>query len=305
MNLILTKSIPDFKWQMAQKGMKNINWISKFETSEFFDEFESITLFSEPKIYIIEKLDWVKNAKLTKKEEQQWISFFERNKDSENKLIILSDKVSAKKGFKPLEYLNISTMPEINTSFIRNYVSSYLDKYEKTIELRAIETLIKRSLNSIEIIQKEIEKLSSLDAINITDKHIQHYTFDYSEDNVFQLVEAILKKNKKKALEIYENLSSQAFHDVALLNIIQTQCINTRNIIMNNPRFNQENGVNNYRDKILRRENYDLKHIQGIIDMSNLLDLWSKKGLIPNWFLIEPIIFNLKEVYVNDKIRII
>ena len=118
-----------------------------------------------------------------------------------------------KENWKVLEFKKLDELGK------RSYVSEQLQKYHIQIDDGGFQELLRRLPLDMESIQRELEKLS-LYGECITKTVVSHLVTRPLEDNVFELVHAVVEKDKRKAFQIWKDLcvvNTDAIYLVALL----------------------------------------------------------------------------------------
>ena len=128
------------------------------------------------------------------------------NPNSNNILIISCSNADSKKNIvKLLKEKAICEEININLS---NYVKEKCLGYK--ISSNTIEYLINSVGNDIDRLTNELDKLLDLknDEKEITNSDIDLIVIKKIDNNIFDLIDAIISKNKEKALKIYQNMTN-------------------------------------------------------------------------------------------------
>ncbi len=196
---------------ISKNNIEEIN-ISKYDLeinnlNEILDDANTVSLFSNNKLIIVEnayifsrtqnkKIDNVEILESYLKNSSDTIIIFINNNekiDSVKKIVKLIKEKGVIKEFNPLK--NIS-----------GTVKSMFDDYK--ISDSAINLLIDRVGNNLELIYQEVEKLKiyKIDDKIITNKDIEDVVVENINIDIFKFVDDIINKNKKDAIKTYKEL---------------------------------------------------------------------------------------------------
>ena len=196
---------------ISKNNIEEIN-ISKYDLeinslNEILDDANTVSLFSNNKLIIVEnayifsrtqnkKIDNVEILESYLKNSSDTIIIFINNNekiDIVKKIVKLIKEKGVIKEFNPLK--NIS-----------GTVKSMFDDYK--ISDSAINLLIDRVGNSLELIYQEVEKLKiyKIDDKMITKQDILDLTTEVIDIDIFKFIDDIINKNKKDAIKTYKEL---------------------------------------------------------------------------------------------------
>lgn len=127
-----------------------------------------------------------------------------QNPNPDNVLVLVTNKLDERKKLVKL-IKQVAIIPNVEID-MRTFLRNHLEDYK--MENMEIEYLIARCLNHYEKIERELEKLKlyCYDKKEITKSDIDLVVEKSIDDNIFDLVDAITKKEKSVALEIYQEL---------------------------------------------------------------------------------------------------
>ena len=191
-------------------GIEEIN-ISKYDLetntiNEILEDANTISLFSSNKLIIVDNAfifsrttKKVENIELLEEyltnKNDTIIIFIDNNEklDSVKKIVKLIKNNGIIKEFNPLKNINSS-------------VKTMFDDYK--ISNDAINLLINRVGNNLEIIYQEIEKLKiyKINDKTITTKDIEDICIENINIDIFKFVDDIINRNKKNAIKTYKEL---------------------------------------------------------------------------------------------------
>ena len=172
-------------------------------------ELKAVNLFSEDKIVVLYDID-----KLIKDEDL--IKYIEHS-NSNNILILVSQSEidNRKKLYKMLKQK--SKIINFNEFNIEEYIRNNFNDYK--ISNKTINILIDYCNSDYERIKNEIEKLKMYKANEkeINDEDIEALVVKSLNTNIFNLIDALNRKNKKNAIEIARELTSHSEDDIKIL----------------------------------------------------------------------------------------
>ena len=174
--------------------------------ANIIEELDTYSLLSNQKVVIGFNANFLSSTKNNKSSIDQDTTELEKylNNPSDNILILVCEKVDNKKKITKLvlEKSNcINTDIKIEDIIKRNAKGYKIDNY-------TINYLINYCNNDNNKILNELEKLKSykLKEKEITKEDIDNIVMKSFSDNVFSLIDAFSKRNKKKAYSLYQDL---------------------------------------------------------------------------------------------------
>lgn len=206
---------------------------------------------------------------------------------NETVYFITSAKISSSKEIK--EFLkNVQTInvDGINQSNIIYYIENKLKELDVSINNELIQKISSKLICDANIINLELNKLTNL--INIDEFIIDKLICDWQSSNVFDLVNLIIKKDKKNILKLYDSLIRQNYDEYALIQILASQLMKLviqKYLIQMNYSSNQISEtlqMNQFvviKNSILLK-NVDLDELNRICDDLYQLDIKIKLSLI-------------------------
>ena len=134
--------------------------------------------------------------------------------DERKKLVKLIKSKSVVKEFKILDDKNI-----------REYISNYFKELDFKIDSMSINEITNRLSGNTKVIDSELEKLYlyKLNEKNINIDDVKNVVTVYNENEVFKLVDAVVKKDKKKIFDIYKNLLINKEEPIMILTLLANQ----------------------------------------------------------------------------------
>ncbi len=164
----------------------------------------------------------------------------------------------------------------------------------------ALEELLSRLGQDMYEISNEVDKLSTFsNKIHLED--IKALTPRKLEDNIFDMIDALFKKNTNKAFMIYNDLKSLGTEAITIISIVSTQVRFLYQIlVLSNKGYSESNianelSVHPYRvkmglDKVRRYSDYEL---EDLLDKLSKLDIQIKTGDIDRFVGLELFILSM------------
>lgn len=206
-NYLINKEIQDI---ITQNNIDNLN-ISKYNLensslNHIINDASSMSLFSEKKLIIVDNA-YIFTASTNKNVEQN-IDELEKylNNLNENTILLFivnNDKLDERKKITKLAK-KVGCIKDFNTSDTVTTVKGFLNDYSMSNDL--IKYLVDRVGDDLTLLFNEINKIKTYKDTdkNITKDDIDLLTSKSFEENNFKLIDFIIKKNKIKAIELYE-----------------------------------------------------------------------------------------------------
>lgn len=205
------------------KSGLNLKYLNLNEKSfeDFKDEFQSISMFAEKKLIILEeaftnqnfKENFLKNSK--KFVDSRDIVLFHETKETprSDSLFKFLKKYTKSQEFELLEGENL-----------KNWAKKEIENYKVKIHLIALEKLIDYVGNDLWQMANEIRKLVSYkENKKIEVKDIELLVKPKIEPEIFKTIDAIASKNKKQALELIHKHLEKGDNPLYLLSMINFQ----------------------------------------------------------------------------------
>ena len=267
------------------------------DVDAFFNNINSMSLFGNKKISII------KNFSRLSSSHQKLLDNFFKQANSDNTLVFVLDDFMIKNKFSKKiseECIVVDTRTPFNKIKIKEWVRYYYNKENISIDDMSLDYLIDNYSDDIMNIINEIEKKYLICKTN--DIKINEISSDYDSKHikVWNLLDALGKKQINKSVEYYNNLYNNG---VSLVPII----INLYNFYFqlfsknNTPRgYNPLNktiqsGMSGYRNK------YKTDEVLNILLVLRDLDVLIKSSSINEKFLFSSIIIKICKNLFNEK----
>ncbi len=205
----------------------------------------------------------------------------------------------------------VVSFPEMDANTLRSWVLKQARKLNCEMDEAAADALIMNAGTNLQHLVQELEKLSLYagEERMITSGMIEQLTARTVEQNIFLLVDEIVKQNVSRALSIFRELLSRREEPIKILMLIARQF----RIIMQvkelssmgytNRQIAGQIGQHPYAVKVAsdQAKNYSIKQLQWMIDKLAETDYQMKTGRIDKILAIELAVLEL--VHMHDSFR--
>ena len=207
---------------VTEEDTMNCNLFSgkEINENEVIDLAETMPFFAERRVLIIENSGWFKSGndkivELVKKLSSTTILLFvEEEVDKRGKLF----KAVSAKGYAALCVMQ-------DEATLKKWIMGLLKKENKLITSDALDCLLDRTGTNMENIKRELEKLICYKYYDegITVEDVEQLCVIQIQNQIFDMVEAVARKNQKQALDLYYNLIALKEAPVKILALIARQ----------------------------------------------------------------------------------
>ncbi len=279
-------------YRFPLEKIEDIDLISK----EFFLD----SIFNEKKIFIIREPFFLKEKEKIKKLD---LFFKKINLIKTDNLILFYtfDKKSNLKYDELKKFENIKINSPINRD-LKKYIINFLNENKIKFNLKIPDEIIRRSNKNFDIISYELEKIKILNIKELNLDFIKKNQYDVKGENIFLLTSSIIEKNYKKINQIIDNLKSQSFSPILILELIVNELALILQIKFTNENFkkgnlkNNELGLNSFRlmNIELNAKKINLNEIKNVFyDLFELLTKFKTKKITNEYEIIKNKIFCL------------
>ena len=265
--------------------------IVKYDLSETYledviEELNTYGLFTDNKIVVVDANSVLstdkKKSDLT--QDESLLEKYIDNPNELNSLVLITQNIDERKKINKLLKKKCTVIDKKIS--IEDKIKNMIDGYKMTTF--TINYLIECLNNDNERILNELEKLKlyKLDDKTITKEDIDEVVIKELNDDVFTLINSILKKDISKSFEIYESLLSRGeeMTKIVITVLDQFRLIYKTKILMND-RLNKEEitsmfNIHPYRVKLAMEYSYNftLDELKNIIRELGLIDINIKTG---------------------------
>ncbi len=193
--------------EILKKNNLDINYLITYDMEEVnisdaIIDLDTYSLFNEQKIVLCKNCTFLGTSKSEIEHNIDLLEKYLNNPNPNNYLIISVDKADGKK--------NIVKLIKEKCQIINNDIDlvSYVNKKCQNIKIDnlTINYFLSNMGNDISRINNELDKLIEFCNSKITKDDIDLITIKKIDANIFNLIDAIIKKDKKKSLLIYQEL---------------------------------------------------------------------------------------------------
>lgn len=189
------------------------------------------------------------------------------------------------------EYTTLVESNVLKEEEFSEFVKKRLDEISYTYTVDAIEEVVKRSNSDYFLLNNNLDKLICYraDSKNISIKDVETLTLKNTDDNVFDLIKELIKKNKSKTYDIYLSLKKNNVEDNIILSSLIykfREMLITKKLSNNKTSYEDMakilNIANPNRMYYLVKDikNIDLKEIESKLNELLDIDYKSKIGLL-------------------------
>ena len=170
------------------------------------EDLDTLNFFTSGKIVVCENSYFLNSEKVktTLEQDTKVLESYLKNPSLDNILILTTSKLDERKSLvKLLKGVAKVIEPTIDPITL---IDENLEDFKMSIDTKRY--LIDKVLSNPERIFRELDKLKlyAFDKKEITKEMIDNLVHKEMDDNIFHLIDAILKKDKKEAFQIYEDM---------------------------------------------------------------------------------------------------
>lgn len=265
------------------------------------EELNTYGLFTDNKVVIAYSCEFLtgSNKKNQLPQDEKLLEDYINNPNPLNILIIICDKLDERKKINKL-LKEKCTVIESNLS-IEDKIKKELEDYK--MDFKTINYLIGYLNNDNQRIITELRKLKmyKYDEKVITIPDIDEIVLKEFDDNVFSLIDSIVKKNIKKSFEIYEELTSRGedINKIVIMTTDQFRLIYKVKLLINEGKskdmITSILKIHPYRVKLAMEASYNFTNMELIryIKALGQIDINTKMGVSPNNYGFDLFLLNL------------
>lgn len=289
LNATINKIVQETLKEKNEFNFVSLDFLSS-SLEDILENLQSSSLFDGKKIIVVKNPYFFVDTKI-KLPFNNDLSLFENylyNPNENCEFIVICPK----KYYNPKNkyFTIIQSIGEVNNLLIENledrkaYALELLKQANLEIENKALDLLVSRCLEITQL-EKEIAKLILYNQ-KIDENVIETMVSEPLEDNVFELSNALLKKDSKKVMKVYTDLKKQKVEPIQLISMLSNQLrlLIEVSILKDKYRYDEDLAkilnVHPYRIKLARENTrkFTLTQIKKmLIDLAQL-DIDIKKG---------------------------
>ncbi len=222
---ILNKEINDLKIKLKIED-NDVIYYDIEDVDGIIQEALTISMFSLNKMIIIDGTSYFSDKKGVSNVNVIEDYFDNYNPNSYLIFISNSDSIdSRKKLVKLISSKGSVKNLEITDKYLSDYVISYLKDAGYKINFSDVKYFLNKSGTNIDNIKNELDKLMlyKIDTKMILKDDIDLLVMEQFDDSIYDLVNAILKNDNKKAIKLYNNFKNNGLDASQMLPIIASQ----------------------------------------------------------------------------------
>lgn len=280
--------------------------VIKYDLSEtlldnVIEELNTYGLFTNNKVVIASSCEFLtaSNKKGQLPQNEKLLEDYISNPNPLNILVIICDKLDERKKINKL--LKEKCVVIENNLSIEDKIKKELEDYK--MDFKTTNYLIGYLNNDNQRIITELRKLKmyKYDEKVITISDIDEIVLKEFDDNVFSLIDAIVKKDIKKSFEIYEELISRGedINKIVIMTTDQFRLIYKVKLLINEGKskdmITSILKIHPYRVKLAMEASYNFTNMELIRYIKNLgqIDINTKTGVSPNNYGFDLFLLNL------------
>lgn len=281
---VISNTVSDISKQVNCDDNNKIIYNLKENTiSDVIEEANTVSLFRSNKVIL------VYSSSIDKLDDEELIMYL-NNYNKDVYLIFIVEKSDARKKIvKLINEKGISVDSDnVDKSYNKNYVVSYLKDNGYKMNSNVIECFLSRVSDNINDIRNELDKLFiyKLDDKNISLDDVKLITYDNTDNIIYEFTNALLEKDENKAISMYHSfIDSNMAIDYILASIY-----NSYRTLYQIKELNKNNSIRDisktigkkeyYVEKMLYRSmNYNDSELLDIIHTLAMIDKNYKSGL--------------------------
>lgn len=281
---VINNTVSDILKQVNCDDNNKIIYNLKENTiSDVIEEANTVSLFRSNKVIL------VYSSSIDKLDDEELIMYL-NNYNKDVYLIFIVEKSDARKKIvKLINEKGISIDSDnVDKSYNKNYVVSYLKDNGYKMNSNVIECFLSRVSDNINDIRNELDKLFiyKLDDKNISLDDVKLITYDNTDNIIYEFTNALLEKDENKAISMYHSfIDSNMAIDYILASIY-----NSYRTLYQIKELNKNNSIRDisktigkkeyYVEKMLYRSmNYNDNELLDIIHTLAMIDKNYKSGL--------------------------
>ena len=194
------------------------------ETSlnDVLEEASYVSLFDDMKYLVVNNSDFFGKAKLTEKEEKSFLSYLDNPYPCTTIIFTTYDTIDKRKSITKKiidNYKLIELKSPKNYDLIRE-TKSRTSKYN--ISDKSIKYIVDACLSNYDLVLEELDKLALMYKKDDTIKYedIKNIVASNASDNVFKFVDAVIARDLRVSMTLYEEFLSLKLDPLQLINML-------------------------------------------------------------------------------------
>ena len=279
--------------------------LSVYKIDELLDDASCMSLFGDKKVLIGENALFLTSESTSINHDLNYLENYINDDNHENIVILyaISNKLDERKKIVKLlkEKANVIYKEEINDKNINYFVINEYKNYGYEIDFKTCKYFISIVGKNVDIILSEIKKMIIYkeDDKVITKKDIDLISSRAFNDNVFDLCDAIMKKDFKRVYACYSDLIVLKEEPIKIISNIGNQFFLTYQVKLLANKGKKESeiasilNVHPYRVKLALETDYMLYELEDILKEMYNLDYEIKSGKKDKFIAFENFLLQL------------
>lgn len=270
---------------------------------DIIEECNYTSLFNDKKAVIVNNTN-IFGAKYEYKEDMELLEKYLNNSNKDTELIFIADSISLKKKCVKIikDNGNLFELKKPVGDDLRKMVIDYLKQDNFKIENSALTKLITNTVENYDFILNELDKVIVVKKdYLITNEDIDKYTIKIIEENIFDFVDLVIKKDTKNIFIKLEKYIQEKQEPAILLSNIASQyrlIYSVKNLTRkgySEKEIADELGIHPYRVKLAREKgyNYTNDELKEKLLSIGSLDEKVKLGIIDKYVALKLFLVNL------------
>ena len=270
---------------------------------DIIEECNYTSLFNDKKAVIVNNTN-IFGTKYEYKEDMELLEKYLNNSNKDTELIFIADSISLKKKCVKIikDNGNLFELKKPVGDDLRKMVIDYLKQDNFKIENSALTKLITNTVENYDFILNELDKVIVVKKdYLITDEDIDKYTIKIIEENIFDFVDLVIKKDTKNIFIKLEKYIQEKQEPAILLANIASQyrlIYSVKNLTRkgySEKEIADELGIHPYRVKLAREKgyNYTNDELKEKLLSIGSLDEKVKLGIIDKYVALKLFLVNL------------
>lgn len=270
---------------------------------DIIEECNYTSLFNDKKAVIVNNTN-IFGTKYEYKEDMELLEKYLNNYNKDTELIFIADSVSLKKKCVKIikDNGNLFELKKPVGDDLRKMVIDYLKQDNFKIENSALTKLITNTLENYDFILNELDKVIVVKKdYLITNEDIDKYTIKIVEENIFDFVDLVIKKDTKNIFIKLEKYIQEKQEPAILLSNIASQyrlIYSVKNLTrkgFSEKEIADELGIHPYRVKLAREKSYNYTNdeLKDKLLSIGSLDEKVKLGIIDKYVALKLFLVNL------------
>lgn len=195
----------------------------KAQSYGILEEAQTISMFSDHKVIVVEQATFLSSDKSKDDGVEELIHFVSQKDPSVSYIFTVNSIDKRKKIVKELSKIaNVKEFNKMDELGKNKYIANQLTKKDIQLSSNLIKMLENRLPSDMAIIQSELDKLA-LYGEGVDESVIDALIIRTEEDRIFDLMDAIIRKDKNTIITIYKDLKALRTEEIQLIALLSSQ----------------------------------------------------------------------------------